>query len=132
LLPWLIIWAVVPELGFIGSFTAMFNQTPEIEQAIATASPILYLGGGTFLIFLFFHWLFVEPKTYGLHKIEKFFHSKALWFYAVISVVLATLVWKALHVENNHLLAFGAVVGSSAFFITHGFKEQAERRRKSF
>lgn len=58
LLPWLIVWATTPQLGFIGSFTATFSSDPRVVEAIERSSPILLAGGGTFLIFLFFHWLF--------------------------------------------------------------------------
>ena len=38
---------------------------------------------------------------------------------------MAVIVWLA--IKANPLMAFGAVVGSTAFFITHGFKENAEK-----
>ena len=79
------------------------------------------------MVFLFFHWLFVEAKNYGLRG-EKFLHSQAAWFFAVVSVLLAIIVWFAL--SENPLMAFGAVVGSTAFFITHGFKQHAEQQEK--
>src|SRR5262249_28232789 len=41
---------------------------------------------------------------------------------------LCVIVWFAL--KQNELMAFGAVVGSTAFFITHGFKENAVQREK--
>ncbi len=124
LLPWVIVWATVPSLGFIGSLTATFSSDPAVLEAIESSAPILMAGGGTFLVFLFFHWLFLEPKNYGL-KGEKFFQSQGVWFYAVVSVLLSVLVWYALQI--NPVMAFGAVIGSTAFFITHGFKENAEK-----
>lgn len=124
LLPWLIVFFTAPELGFIGSLTATFSSDPAVIEAIESSAPILLNGGGVFLIFLFFHWLFLEPKNYGLRG-EKFFHSQGVWFYAVVSILLATIVWFAL--KENPVMAFGAVVGSTAFFITHGFKENAEK-----
>ncbi len=127
LLPWLIVWATVPSLGFIGSLTATFSSDPAVLEAVEKSAPILLAGGGVFLVFLFFHWLFLEPKNYGL-KGEKFFHEQGVWFYAVVSILLAGIVWFALQV--NPVMAFGAVVGSSAFFITHGFKENAEQQEK--
>lgn len=42
--------------------------------------------------------------------------------------MLAELVWFA--IKRNGLMAFGAVVGSTAFFITHGFKTNAEEQEK--
>ena len=84
-------------------------------------------GGGIFLVFLFFHWLFLEEKHFGLPH-ERFFVQQGVWFYAVVSVLLAVIVWLAL--KEDPLMAFGAVMGSTAFFITHGFKENAERAEK--
>ncbi|MDO8435518.1 MAG: DUF475 domain-containing protein [bacterium] len=123
LLPWLIVWATLPSLGPIGALTATFSSDPKVLAAIESSTPILLIGGGTFLIFLFFHWLFIEPKNYGLRG-ERFFHAQGVWFFAIVSVLLASIVWFAL--KQNPLMAFGAVMGSTAFFITHGFKQQAE------
>lgn len=127
LLPWIIIWATVPSLGPIGSLTATFSNDPHIHTAIETASPILLLGGGIFLIFLFFHWLFLEKKNVGL-KGEEFFQKYGIWFFAVIAILLSIIVWYALKISP--MLAFGAVIGSTAFFITHGFKENAEKNEE--
>ncbi|MBS3117236.1 DUF475 domain-containing protein [Candidatus Woesearchaeota archaeon] len=123
LLPWLIIWFTTPNLGLVNSFTATFTDSSVIET-IELSAPILFMGGGIFLIFLFFHWLFLEPKIYGLHA-EKFFEKQGVWFYAVVSIILAIITWFAL--RKNPLVAFGAVIGSTAFFITHGFKQNAEK-----
>lgn len=127
LLPWAIVWASLPNLGPIGALTATFSSDPMVHKAIEASSPILLVGGGTFLVFLFFHWLFIEPKNYGL-KGERFFQAQAAWFYAVVSILLAAIVWYSL--KQNELMAFGAVLGSTAFFITHGFKQNAEAEEK--
>lgn len=127
LLPWLIVWVNLPELGPIGALTATFSSDPQVKQAVEEAAPTLLAGGGTFLVFLFFHWLFLEPKNYGLAG-ERFFHRQGVWFYAVVSVLLCVIVWFAAQQGGN--MAFGAVVGSTAFFITHGFKENAARSEK--
>ncbi|MBI2655728.1 DUF475 domain-containing protein, partial [Candidatus Woesearchaeota archaeon] len=127
LLPWVIVWASSPSLGFLGSFTASFSSDPEIANVIKESAPILLIGGGTFLVFLFFHWLFLEPKHYGLTG-EEFIHKKGIWFFAVVSVLLSVIVWEA--VKIRPWMAFGAVIGSTAFFITHGFKENAAQMEK--
>ena len=126
-LPWLILWANNPDLGFLGSFMASFSSNPETAKAIEESAPILLIGGGTFLVFLFFHWLFLEPKNYGLMG-EETIHKHGVWFFAVVSILLAVIVWFAIKI--NPSMAFGAVVGSTAFFITHGFKENAEQAEK--
>jgi hypothetical protein len=124
LLPWAIVWAVIPSLGPIGSLTATFSNDPSVHEAIDLSAPILLTGGGTFLIFLFFHWLFLEPKNFGL-KGERFFKEQGIWFYALVSILLAVIVWFSLKI--NTYMAFSAVIGSTAFFITHGFKQNAEK-----
>ncbi|MEI6316650.1 MAG: DUF475 domain-containing protein [bacterium] len=123
LLPWIIVWATNPALGFIGSLTATFSNDPAVAQSIALSSPILLAGGGVFLIFLFLHWLFLEPKALGLVH-EKFFLRNGIWFYAIVSIILAVIVWQSIKI--NPIMAFGAVIGSTAFFIMHGFKQNAE------
>jgi hypothetical protein len=127
LLPWLIVWIVNPAMGPIGALTATFTSNPSVMASIEKTAPILLIGGGTFLLFLFLHWLFLEEKNYGLAG-EKFFAAQSAWFYAVVSILLTLIVWLALKVDP--LLAFGSVVGSTAFFITHGFKENAARNEE--
>lgn len=127
LLPWLIVWLATPGLGPLEAITATFSSDPKVIEAVEKSAPMLLIGGGVFLIFLFFHWLFLESKNFGLRH-EKFFYENGIWFFSVVSVILAVLVWLAL--KENPLMAFGAVVGSTAFFITHGFKQNAELREK--
>ncbi len=128
LLPWLIVWAVNPGLGPINAFTATFSNDPSIMAAVEQSAPILLAGGGVFLVFLFLHWLFLEEKNFGLPRAEKFFLRQGVWFYAVVSIILTVIVWYALNLDK--LMALGAVVGSTAFFITHGFKQNAEENEK--
>ena len=123
LLPWLIVWLSTPSLGPIEALTATFSSDPAVMEAIEASAPMLLAFGGTFLVFLFFHWLFIEPKHFGLRG-ERYIQEKGVWFYAVVSILLAVLVWFALPV--NPLMAFGIVVGSTAFFIVHGFRQNAE------
>lgn len=127
MLPWLIVWATNPSLGPVGALTATFSEDPEIAKVIEESSPFLLVGGGVFLIFLFFHWLFIEAKNYGLRG-ERFFHQHGVWFFAIVSIILTVIVWLSL--KQHPFMALGAVVGSTAFFITHGFKQNAELHEK--
>jgi len=122
-LPWLIVWATTPALGPVGALTATFSNDPAVIAAIEESAPVLLIGGGTFLVFLFLHWLFLEPKQFGL-KGERYFAEKSVWFYAAVSIVLAVVVWFALGMRP--LMAFGAVMGSTAFFIVQGFRMNAD------
>ncbi|MBI4009133.1 DUF475 domain-containing protein [Candidatus Roizmanbacteria bacterium] len=127
LLPWVIVWGVSPSLGPIGALAATFSSNPNVHYAINEASSILLIAGGIFMLLLFFSWLFLEEKHYGLRG-ERFFHRQGVWFFAVASIMLAVIVWFALKIDP--LMAFGAVLGSTAFFITHGFRENAEKQEE--
>ena len=127
LLPLILVWASTPSLTPWEVFTAMFSDSPEVRDAIETSAPMLLIGGGIFLVFLFLHWLFLEDKEYGIRG-EKFIESKGVWFFAIVSILLATIVWFAL--GHNTMMAFGAVIGSSAFFIVHGFRQNAEAQEQ--
>jgi len=126
-LPLLIVWIANPQIGLVGVFFAAFSQDPKIAQAIEATSPLLLLSGGVFLVFLFFNWLFLEPKNFGLRG-ERFFQAQGAWFFAIVSILLTVIVWLALQVDP--MLAFAAVVGSTAFFIIHGFRQFAEEQER--
>ena len=127
-LPWAIVWGFNPGLGPIQAFTATFSGDMAVKDSIERSAPILLIAGGIFLVFLFLHWLFLEDKKLGLPRTEKFFMTKGVWFYAVVSIFLTVIAWFAL--KQNSMMAFGAVMGSSLFFITHGFKQSAEVAEK--
>jgi hypothetical protein len=50
LLPFLIVFALNPHLGVLGTLTATSSSDPKIHQAIEESSPILLMGGGVFLL----------------------------------------------------------------------------------
>ncbi|PIY95001.1 MAG: hypothetical protein COX78_01210 [Candidatus Levybacteria bacterium CG_4_10_14_0_2_um_filter_35_8] len=128
ILPFLIVWVTMPSLGPIGTITATFSNDPAVAKTIEEHAGLPLAMGGTFLIFLFFYWLFIEPKNYGMRG-ERFFHSQGVWFYTVVSIILALLVWFGLKIDT--MVAFGVVLGSSIFFITHGFRQFAETQEKT-
>ncbi len=127
LLPTLMLWIANPSLNPYDLTMAMFSGDSSVAEAMEKGSSFLLLAGGVFLIFLFFHWLFLEPKRFGLIG-ERFFFRQGIWFYAVVSALLLAITWFAINKEP--LLAFAAVTGSTVFFITHGFKQNAELREK--
>jgi len=128
LLPFLIIWAFNSSLSPGQVFSAAWSSNPLVQESIQKSAPILLVAGGVFLLFLFLHWIFLEDKRLGLPRTEKFFMAKGVWFYAVVSILLAVISWFAL--QESTLMGFGAIVGSSLFFITHGFKQNAEHQEK--
>lgn len=128
LLPFLIVWSFNTSLGPIQILSAAWSSNPLVHESIEKSAPILLIAGGIFLLFLFLHWLFLEDKKFGLPRAEKFFMSKGIWFYAIVSILLTIICYFAL--KQSNLMGFGAVVGSTLFFVTHGFKQNAEEQEK--
>ena len=128
ILPLLIIYFSTPGLGIGEAFTAAFSSSSDARDAIDRQAPILLAGGGVFLIFLFMHWLFIEDKKYAFfleRHLHKHYH---FWFYTLASIVLLAIVWATIRIHP--LIALGAVVGLTAFFLVNGFKRNAEEAEK--
>ena len=53
LLPFVIVWLSVPEIGFMGAFQAMFNSSPEIAQLMEERKGIILIGAGVFLLLVY-------------------------------------------------------------------------------
>ena len=70
--------------------------------------------------FFFFFLQLLPDATRTISSLE--------YFFAIVSVFLALLVWFSLQV--NPLMAFAAVMGSTAFFIVHGFRQNAEEQER--
>ncbi len=128
LLPLLIVYFTNPSLGIVNAFFATFSSDPSIQHSIEMSTPILLAGGGVYLLFLFFYWLFMEEKQYAFFLERHIHHKYSFWFYTAVSVILLAIVWFAIAI--NPLIALGAVVGSTAFFITNGFKKNSEEKEK--
>jgi len=127
LLPLVIIWVTNPTIGLVQLWQILLSNDPRMHSAFEASAPILLIGGGTFLVLLFLHWLFLEPKHYGLVG-ENLVERYGAWFYSFSSVFLVALIWNAIHL--NPLMALSAAIGSCVFFITHGFKQSAEEMEK--
>lgn len=128
LLPLIIVYFSSPSLSFGQIFTATFSGGEGVKEIIEQQSPILLAGGGIFLIFLFLHWLFLETKKYAFFVERHIHHRFYFWFYALVSIILLVVVWST--VRQSPLVALGAVVGSTAFFVVNGFKQNAEAMEK--
>jgi hypothetical protein len=72
--------------------------------------------------------MFLEEKKYAFLA-EGFLHRQGAWFYALASIVTTMSVYFALKI--NPALALAATIGVSAFFITDGFKKNAEEQEKT-
>lgn len=128
LLPLLIVYFANPSLGLMGAFTATFSGDETVRSTVEASKPLLLSGGGVYLLFLFFSWLFLEKKEYAFF-IEEHIHQKlSIWFYSVVSLLLLFLVILSLKTQPS--IALGAVIGSTAFFITNGFKQNVEAREQ--
>jgi len=127
LLPFIIIWVANPLLSFPEMLRVAFSSEAEIEQALHTSKPLLLLGGGIYLVLVFLGWLFMEEKKYAFF-VEHFVHKQSVWFYAISSCFITLMVYFAL--REDPFLALAASVGTTAFFITDGFKQNAERKEK--
>lgn len=126
-LPFLIVWLVNPALSLGEIWGFVFSNDPRINEYVEQSKGILLVGGGTYLFLIFLSWLFLEEKKYAFF-VEHFVHKRSAWFYAVSSVSVSLIVWAALKLDP--MLAFAATIGSTAFFITDGFKKNAEEKEK--
>lgn len=126
-LPFLIVWMVNTKLTFWQVISFVFSNNPEIAHYVELSKPMLLLGGGIYLFFVFLNWLFLEEKKYAF-LVEGFIHRRGVWFYAFASLLLTGTVYYSIKV--NPILALSAAIGATAFFITDGFKRNAEEKEK--
>ncbi len=126
-LPFLIIWISNPKLSFYELITFAFSKNADLSAAIGQSTPLLLLGGGMYLFLVFLAWLFLEEKKYAFF-VESFLHRQAAWFYAISSILVTAVVYFS--IQRNPLLALAATIGTSAFFITDGFKKNSEEKEK--
>ncbi len=126
-LPFLIVWMANPKLSFVQVITFAFSSSPDIQKYVELSKPILLLGGGIYLVFVCLGWLFMEEKKYAF-LVEHFIHKQSVWFYAIISVLFTGILFLA--VKKSPFLAMSASVGATVFFITDGFKKNAEAKEQ--
>jgi hypothetical protein len=127
MLPFLIVWLANPSFTFLQVIGFVFHPTPEINAYIEKSQPLLLLAGGVYLFLVFLNWIFMEEKKYAF-LVEEFIHKQSVWFYAFASLFFTAVVYFS--VKVNPILALSAAIGSMAFFITDGFKKNAEAKEK--
>jgi len=127
ILPFLIVWLANPALSFTQVIGFVFHPTSEIESYVEKSQALLLLAGGVYLFLVFLGWLFMEEKKYAF-LVEEFMHKQSVWFYAFASLFFTAVVWFSIKI--NPMLALSAAIGSTAFFITDGFKRNAEEKEK--
>lgn len=127
LLPFAIIWIANPDMPVSEILMSAFSSSGQMGDYLEESKPLLLLGGGVYLFFVFLSWLFLEEKKYAF-LVEHFIHRQGVWFYALASIVTTVVVYTSLQI--NPALALAATIGVSAFFITDGFKKNAEEKEK--
>jgi hypothetical protein len=127
ILPFVIVWIANADLSIAETFKLAFSDPRLMEEALHESKPLLLLGGGVYLFFVFLAWLFLEEKKYAF-LVERFVHRQSVWFYAIASVFITLVIYFS--VTTNPLLALAASIGSTAFFLTDGFRKNAEETEK--
>jgi hypothetical protein len=127
LLPFLVVWLSVPEIGFLGAVKSMFQSSPEVAELMEARKGIILIGAGVFLLLIYLHWLFLEEK-HPLFVVDKFIKPNyGVWFFAAAAVILVALLYLARH---SPFLMLSAACGNAVFFIMYGFREQAEKQKE--
>jgi len=126
-LPFIIVWLANTSLTPLEVVTFVFSNNAEIEKYVEKSTPLLLLGGGMYLFLVFLSWLFLEEKKYAFLA-ENFIHRQAIWFYALASLTVTAAIYASIQI--NPILALSASIGATAFFITDGFKKNAEEKEK--
>jgi hypothetical protein len=126
-LPFVIVWLANTDLGLAGVWDLAFSDPALMEKALEHSKPLLLLGGGVYLFFVFLAWLFLEEKKYAFF-VEHFLHKQSVWFYAISSFFITAVIYFA--VNTNAMLALAASIGATAFFLTDGFRHNAEEKEK--
>ncbi|MBI2473168.1 DUF475 domain-containing protein [Candidatus Uhrbacteria bacterium] len=128
ILPFLIIWLANPALSLVEVWQAAFSSQSDVGEYLEESKPLLLLSGGMYLFLVFLSWLFLETKNYAIH-IEHIIHRYGFWFYFLASFFFTVVVYFAVHSEEP-MMALAAAIGSTAFFLTDGFKKNAEQKEE--
>jgi len=127
LLPLLVVWLSVPEIGFLGALKAMVESRPGVAELMEMRKGIILIGAGVFLLLLYLHWLFLEEKD-PFFVLDKFIKPHyGVWFFACAAVILVVLLYL---VRFSPYLMLSAACGNAIFFIMYGLREQAEKQKK--
>lgn len=127
LLPFVIIWIANPSFNLSEIWNAAFASGSDVGHALENSKPLLLLAGGMYLFLVALAWLFLEEKKYAF-LVEHFIHRQGVWFYFLASLFFTVVTYFAL--KTNPLLALAASIGTTAFFLTDGFKQNAEKKEK--
>ncbi len=126
-LPLLVVWLTTPGISLWQAVLATFGNDPIASNAIEANAFVLLLGGGMFLMLLYFHWLFLENKEPFFLPDKLIRPHYGVWFFAVAALLLVATLYFA---RENPFAMLAAAVGNALFFILYGFRETAEREEK--
>jgi hypothetical protein len=127
ILPLLIVWISVPNISGADLFLAFTGQSTIAAEAIEAQKPLILMFGGVFLLFLYFHWLFLEKKEPLF--IERFLKEKhGVWFFAFAAIILVLVMYLA---RADSMMMLAAAIGSATFFILYGLKQTAEESERN-
>jgi hypothetical protein len=127
LLPLVIVWISVPTISGPDLFLAFLGQSDVAANAIELQKPLILMFGAVFLLFLYFHWLFLEKKEPLF--IERFLKEKhGVWFFAFAAIFLVVVMYLA---RSDSMVMLAAAIGSATFFIVYGLRETAEASERN-
>jgi len=127
LLPLVVVWLSVPEIGFLGAFRSMFEKSSQIANLLKAREGIILIGAGVFLLLIYLHWLFLEKKDPYFIPDKLVKPHFGIWFFAFAAIVLVLLLYLA---KFSPFLMLSAAVGYAIFFIMYGFREQAAQQEE--
>jgi hypothetical protein len=117
----------VPTISGSDLFLAFAGQSDVAAEAIEMQKPLILMFGGVFLLFLYFHWLFLEKKEPLF--IERFLKEKhGVWFFAFAAIILVIIMYLA---RADSMVMLAAAIGSATFFILYGLKQTAEEGERN-
>jgi hypothetical protein len=127
ILPFAIIWLAAPNLSLIEVFRVAFSGNGEVNSYLTSSKPLLLMGGGIYLFFVFLSWLFMENKRFAF-RIEKFLKNRVKTFYLllIVSMVLVGL----LSYQHNINMLIAAAFGLLVFLGVSALKKHAEKTEK--
>ncbi|MCW3999974.1 MAG: DUF475 domain-containing protein [Candidatus Bathyarchaeota archaeon] len=127
ILPLIIVWISVPTISGSDLFLAFIGQSEVAANAIEMQKPLILMFGGVFLLYLYFHWLFLEPKEPLF--IERYLKQKqGVWFFAFAAIILVVVMYLA---RADSMVMLAAAIGSATFFILYGLKQTAEESERN-
>ena len=90
-------------------------------------TPLILIFGGVFLLYLYFHWLFLEEKD-PLFVERYLSREHGAWFFAFAAVILVLIMYFA---RYDPMMMLSAAVGSATFFILYGLRQTAEEQSRT-